>query len=476
MQANGCAARHLTTVGTRRWPTATLLTTSIVLEQKLYAKMLKTTPFGSPCTAYVLHVKSATRPCGKRAARVFEPPEPDSRAGDDAARAASPEPVASPQPAFCDIACARHTSTRFCTLEVDAASAAPATRLACACRKTVRGGCQRDERGDGAGERALGARGLLCARTAPPAAQGAGRRRARLRVRGALVPCSALCALALTWSRARAGTSMDTRHASMKRAREADEAAAAQPPEDAAALPAASPPSDSEDAAPARPRKAATVACPFLDTVNRAVLDFDFEKCCSVTLSPLHCYACLVCGKYFQGRGPATMAYTHALEAGHHVFMKLADGRVYCLPDGYEVLDRSLDDIRHVLDPRFNADALTALDTSRTWSSALDGTEYLPGVVGLNNIKATDYVNVVLQALMRVKPLRDLMLRRCHAAGLPARDSPVLQRFGELTRKVWNPRNFKGQVRCNWAGCWGWQRVLVVWYLAASRAGLVRRV
>jgi U4/U6.U5 tri-snRNP-associated protein 2 len=181
--------------------------------------------------------------------------------------------------------------------------------------------------------------------------------------------------------------------------------------------------------------------------VNRSALDFDFEKCCSVTLSPLHCYACLVCGKYFQGRGPATVAYTHALEAGHHVFMKLADGRVYCLPDGYEVLDRSLDDIRHVLDPRFGADALVAVDTSRAWSSALDGSEYLPGVVGLNNVKATDYVNVVLQALMRVKPLRDAMLRRVVAAGAPARDSPVLQRFGELTRKVWNPRNFKGQVR-----------------------------
>jgi U4/U6.U5 tri-snRNP-associated protein 2 len=239
-----------------------------------------------------------------------------------------------------------------------------------------------------------------------------------------------------------------TFRSSMKRAREAAEAVAAQPPEDAAAAPAASPPSDSDGDALARPRKAAATACPFLDTVNRSVLDFDFEKCCSVTLSPLHCYACLVCGKYFQGRGPATTAYTHALEAGHHVFMKLSDGRVYCLPDGYEVLDRSLDDIRHVLDPRFSADALTTLDTSRAWSSALDGTEYLPGVVGLNNIKATDYVNVVLQALMRVKPLRDLLLRRCHATGSATRDSPVLQHFGELTRKVWNPRNFKGQVRC----------------------------
>jgi len=57
-------------------------------------------------------------------------------------------------------------------------------------------------------------------------------------------------------------------------------------------------------------------------------LDFDFEKCCSVSLSPVNVYACLVCGKYFQGRGPKTHAYTHALEVGHQMFMKLADGKV----------------------------------------------------------------------------------------------------------------------------------------------------
>jgi len=37
-------------------------------------------------------------------------------------------------------------------------------------------------------------------------------------------------------------------------------------------------------------------------------LDFDFEKCCSVSLSPVNVYACLVCGKYFQvTRFPATL-------------------------------------------------------------------------------------------------------------------------------------------------------------------------
>jgi U4/U6.U5 tri-snRNP-associated protein 2 len=83
------------------------------------------------------------------------------------------------------------------------------------------------------------------------------------------------------------------------------------------------------------------------------VLDFDFEKFCSVSLSNLNVYACLVCGKYYQGRGKKSHAYTHSLEAGHHVYINLLTEKVYCLPDGYEINDPSLDDIRHVLNPRF---------------------------------------------------------------------------------------------------------------------------
>lgn len=64
-------------------------------------------------------------------------------------------------------------------------------------------------------------------------------------------------------------------------------------------------------------------------------------------------YACLVCGKYYQGRGQKSHAYTHSLEAGHHVYINLRTEKVYCLPDGYEINDPSLDDIRHVLNPRY---------------------------------------------------------------------------------------------------------------------------
>lgn len=183
--------------------------------------------------------------------------------------------------------------------------------------------------------------------------------------------------------------------------------------------------------------------CPYLDTVNRQVLDFDFEKFCSVSLSNLNVYACLVCGKYYQGRGRNSHAYTHSLEAGHHVYINLRTEKAYCLPDGYEVNDPSLDDIRHVLNPRFSREQVEQLDTIKQWSRALDGSDYLPGMVGLNNIKETDFLNVTIQSLMRVTPLRNFFLIPGNYQNCK---SPLVHRFGELTRKIWHSRNFKGQV------------------------------
>ncbi|KAI3440493.1 uncharacterized protein J3R85_003571 [Psidium guajava] len=183
--------------------------------------------------------------------------------------------------------------------------------------------------------------------------------------------------------------------------------------------------------------------CPYLDTVNRQVLEFDFEKFCSVSLSNLNVYACLVCGKYYQGRGKKSHAYTHSVEAGHHVFINLQSERVYCLPDGYEINDPSLDDIRHVLNPRFTREQVEQIDRNKQWSRALDGSDYLPGMVGLNNIKETDFVNVTIQSLMRVTPLRNFFLI---PENYQHSKSPLVHRFGELTRKIWHARNFKGQV------------------------------
>ncbi|XP_039276652.1 U4/U6.U5 tri-snRNP-associated protein 2 isoform X2 [Nilaparvata lugens] len=190
--------------------------------------------------------------------------------------------------------------------------------------------------------------------------------------------------------------------------------------------------------------------CPYLDTINRHVLDFDFEKLCSVSLSRINVYACLVCGKYFQGRGMNTHAYTHSVAESHHVFLNLLTLKFYCLPDNYEIVDSSLDDIKYVLNPTFTSEHIKQLDSSNKLSRAIDGTLYLPGIVGLNNIKANDYCNVVLQALSHVTPLRDFFLREINYARVkrPPGDSSFLlvQRFGELMRKLCNPRNFKAHV------------------------------
>ncbi|KAL6962765.1 U4/U6.U5 tri-snRNP-associated protein 2 [Sarracenia purpurea var. burkii] len=111
------------------------------------------------------------------------------------------------------------------------------------------------------------------------------------------------------------------------------------------------------------------------------VLDFDFEKFCSISLSNLNVYACLVCGKYYQGRGKKSPTYTHSLEAGHHVYINLRTEKVYCLPGGYEINESSLDDIRHVLNPRFTKEQVEELDRKKQWPRALDGSDYLPGML-----------------------------------------------------------------------------------------------
>lgn len=50
-----------------------------------------------------------------------------------------------------------------------------------------------------------------------------------------------------------------------------------------------------------------------------------------------------------------------------------------------------------MLNPTFTADHIKHLDSSTKLSRAIDGSLYTPGIVGLNNIKANDYCNVVLQ-------------------------------------------------------------------------------
>ncbi|KAA8911150.1 hypothetical protein FN846DRAFT_469140 [Sphaerosporella brunnea] len=181
----------------------------------------------------------------------------------------------------------------------------------------------------------------------------------------------------------------------------------------------------------------------YLDTVDRRVLDFDFEKLCSVSLSNINVYACLVCGKYYQGRGRSSHAYTHSLDADHHVFINMTSLKVYVLPECYEVESRTLDDIKYVVNPTYSKEDVKRLDSAEGVGEKRDllGKTYMPGFVGLNNIKANDYLNVVAHSLAHVSPLRNYLMLE------DLTFKPELaQRFSTLIRKIWNPRAFKSHV------------------------------
>lgn len=111
-----------------------------------------------------------------------------------------------------------------------------------------------------------------------------------------------------------------------------------------------------------------------------------------------------------------------------------------------------MQDIKYLLNPTFSKLDIKSLDDPEKikQSRTLDGNLYYPGIVGMNNIKMNDYCNVILQALSHVKPLRDFFLMEENYAKIkrPPGDSAfyLVQRFGELMRKLWNPRNFKAHV------------------------------
>ncbi|ODQ64793.1 cysteine proteinase [Nadsonia fulvescens var. elongata DSM 6958] len=177
----------------------------------------------------------------------------------------------------------------------------------------------------------------------------------------------------------------------------------------------------------------------YLETIDRSRLDFDFEKLCSVSLSNNNVYACLVCGKYFQGRGKSSYAYFHSVNEDHHVYINLKALKIYLLPENYEITSNSLNDIKYVVNPTYTKEYVSKLDKTEIISQGLNRKPYHPGFIGINNIKENDYANVVIQALAHISPLRDYFMLQA----FDAQSSELVKRTGSLIRKIWNPRAFK---------------------------------
>lgn len=201
----------------------------------------------------------------------------------------------------------------------------------------------------------------------------------------------------------------------------------------------------------------------YLETIRRPLLDFDFETRCSVSLLTTNIYACLVCGKYFQGRGPSSHAYFHSVDSNHHVFMNLNTLKVYVLPEGYQVDSNTLNDIKAVANPTYNSSQIANLDKSSDVGTKpacydLNHKEYTQGFIGLNNIKHNDYANVIFQMIAHVKPIRDFFLSHTFSKSLITKpttpgSAPKTVPYQELAkstslllRKIWNPNAFKAHV------------------------------
>lgn len=153
--------------------------------------------------------------------------------------------------------------------------------------------------------------------------------------------------------------------------------------------------------------------------------------------------------------------------------MSLEKGTFWCLPDGYEIVDPSLDDIKRAFKPVYTKEEIAQIDNQTDLSRDLFGRRYLPGFVGLNNLNKTDCINATIQALVHVKPLRDFFLqcgdgkpfelvlknssskkrqRNGHHKTVktitvdPESFSHLAKMFGDLVRKIWSDKRFKSTV------------------------------
>lgn len=193
----------------------------------------------------------------------------------------------------------------------------------------------------------------------------------------------------------------------------------------------------------------------FLDTINKEMLDFDTEKLCSVSLSNFNVYCCLVCGKFLQGRSRSSYAYEHAVEENHRLFMNMETKKAYLLPENFELTSpkatNTLSAIREALSPEYIPQRVEELLQLPKTGFDLHHMRYTVGFIGLNNISANDYANVVIQALAHVAPIMKFYLSLSFEENKDlqekvSRRSTLNAQFSMLLRKLWSDRLFRSHI------------------------------
>ena len=202
-----------------------------------------------------------------------------------------------------------------------------------------------------------------------------------------------------------------------------------------------------------------TKECPYLSTINKTILDFDQEKICSVSLKDNNIYSCLVCGKYFHGKGKTTPCYIHSLSEQHHLFINLETRSIYCLPDDYELTDdyipkeennenNILFQIKQNLLPEYSKKEIKLMDKiSSNYCTSLGGDLFLPGFLGLGYVKNCQYFNVVIQSLSHLKKFRNFFLE--YNRKIDNKDDSIeifIKKLSEIIKKLWNFSSFKTHI------------------------------
>ena len=199
--------------------------------------------------------------------------------------------------------------------------------------------------------------------------------------------------------------------------------------------------------------KSPSEKCPYISTINKTILDFDQEKICSVSLKDNNIYSCLICGKYFHGKGKTTPCYIHSLSEQHHLFINLETRAIYCLPDDYELSEDNhesdiLFQIKQNLLPEYSKKEIKLMDKiSSQFYYSLDNKPYLPGYIGLGYVKNCEYFNVIIQSLSHLKKFRNFFLEYNHK--IDNKDDFIeifVKKLSEIIKKLWNFSSYKTHI------------------------------
>ncbi|EJS43903.1 sad1p [Saccharomyces arboricola H-6] len=177
----------------------------------------------------------------------------------------------------------------------------------------------------------------------------------------------------------------------------------------------------------------------YLETVVREKLDFDSEKICCITLSPLNVYCCLVCGRFYQGRHEKSPAFIHSINENHHVFLNLTTLKFYILPQNIQILHddkvQLLNGIKYALYPTYRVKDLQNFPRQ---CFDLSNRVYLNGFIGFTNTAVYDYAHSVLLIISHMIPLRDHFLLN----DFDDQDE-FIKRLSICIKKIWSPKLFK---------------------------------